>query len=65
MTPATAEFIDTKGDYWRICPHTRHYERCIDGVWMQDDSADELYPLNEAAPNCIKHTYKEEYSGRY
>lgn len=65
MKPITATHIDANGNYWRLCHKTRHWERCIDGVWTQDDSADNLYPLDEAPPNEIKHTYEEAYNGGY
>jgi len=61
MKPATAQFIDKAGSYWRICKTTRHYEKCVNGVWVQDDSADELYPLDEAAPNGYSHSETVEY----
>ncbi len=61
MIPQSATHIDNQGRYWRVCPNTRHWELCKEGVWVQDDSAEELYPIGEAPPNEITHSYRESY----
>lgn len=61
MKPETATHIDTNGDFWRINERTRHWEKCIDGIWWQDDSADVLIRIDEAEPNGYSYSYREQY----
>jgi len=61
MKPQSATHVDEKGNFWRICPTTRHWEKCINGEWMQDDSADVLIRIDEAEPNGYSYSYQEQY----